>query len=119
MKGPDRRTGENINGRRSSPATHAHQRAKGRLGLAVRPYPLLAPAAAAGRVVLVRRQQGRDGGLGFSGGGQGDRGPGNSGQEAVGFVAILTGVLASGAYYVQLLAAMMPVLDALYTAFSQ
>jgi hypothetical protein len=39
--------------------------------------------------------------------------------EAAGFEAILTGVRASGADDDQVLAAMMPVLDALYTAFSQ
>jgi len=39
--------------------------------------------------------------------------------EAAGFEAILTGVRASGADDDQMLAAMMPVLDALYTAFSQ
>jgi len=37
--------------------------------------------------------------------------------EAAGFEAILTGVRASGADDNQMLAAMMPVLDALYTAF--
>ncbi len=39
--------------------------------------------------------------------------------EAAGFEAILTGVRASGADDDQVLAAMMPVLDALYTAFGQ
>jgi len=39
--------------------------------------------------------------------------------EAAGFEAILTGVRASGADDDQMLAAMMPVLDALYTAFGQ
>jgi hypothetical protein len=39
--------------------------------------------------------------------------------EAAGFEAILTGVRASGVGDDQVLAAMMPVLDALYTAFSQ
>jgi hypothetical protein len=39
--------------------------------------------------------------------------------EAAGFEAILTGVRASGADDDQVLAAMMPVLDALYSAFSQ
>jgi hypothetical protein len=39
--------------------------------------------------------------------------------EAAGFEAILTGVRASGTDDDQVLAAMMPVLDALYTAFSQ
>jgi len=39
--------------------------------------------------------------------------------EAAGFEAILTGVRASGADDNQMLAAMMPVLDALYTAFGQ
>jgi hypothetical protein len=39
--------------------------------------------------------------------------------EATGFEAILTGVRASGVGDDQVLAAMMPVLDALYTAFSQ
>jgi hypothetical protein len=39
--------------------------------------------------------------------------------EAAGFEAILTGVRASGADDDQMLAAMMPVLDALYTTFGQ
>ena len=39
--------------------------------------------------------------------------------EAAGFEAILTGVRASGADDDQVLAAMMPVLDALYTTFGQ
>jgi hypothetical protein len=39
--------------------------------------------------------------------------------EAAGFEAILTGMRASGADDDQILTAMMPVLDALYTAFSQ
>jgi len=39
--------------------------------------------------------------------------------EAAGFEVILTGMRASGADDDQMLAAMMPVLDALYTAFGQ